>query len=178
MSQVISSFILILSICQLSIGIWEAIWAGQNAPSNTDLNTFGQEIYGFTITKACCNILSGLSLLITSIFYFLIDPSSGSENKSSSSKDGLFQTICFGTSIWGLVRYFDNSFYDNLIKPYQEVLLVEMIWFFSIIGLTVLGLFFGCCFICISTQEDNSNRPVSTSVSVIEYEEVLTFSNL
>jgi hypothetical protein len=104
--------------------------------------------------------------LITSIFYFLIDPSSGSENKSSSSKDGLFQTICFGTSIWGLVRYFDNSFYDNLIKPYQEVLLVEMIWFFSIIGLFVLGLFFGCFFVCFSTQEDNLNKSVPTKTKL------------
>ena len=54
MSKAISSFMLMLSICQLSIGIWEAVYATKNAPNkNPNLNIQSQEIYGFTIAKAC-----------------------------------------------------------------------------------------------------------------------------
>jgi hypothetical protein len=84
MSKVISSFVLFISICQLSIGIWEAVWAAKNAPSNTDLEVSDQEIYGFTVAKACCNILSGLSMFVTGAIMCFIETSEA--NKSSSSK--------------------------------------------------------------------------------------------
>jgi hypothetical protein len=160
MSKAISSFILFVSICQLSVGIWEAVCAASNAPSNINLDAPDQEIYGFTVAKACCNILSGVSLFITGAIMCCIDQSS---DKTSSSKDSFFQTVCFGTSVWGLVRYFDTGFYDGLIRPYQQVLLVEMIYFFSVIGIVVLAICFGCCFTCcaMKSSDNGPNQPVS-----------------
>ena len=77
MSKVISSFMLMFSICQLSIGIWEAVYATNNAPNkHPNLNVQNQEIYGFTIARACCNILTGISLFITGVFMFCTEPTS------------------------------------------------------------------------------------------------------
>jgi len=148
MSRVISILCIFFSICQLSIGIWEAVMAASNVPGNgnSKLNVQNQEIYGFTITKAVCNIMSGISLLFTGSLLCFIEPNN--DKSSESGKNGIFQFICFGTSIWGLVRVFNQEFCNELTIDYNNVLLVEMIYFFSLISLVVFGSCFGCCYVC------------------------------
>jgi len=152
MSKVISSFCILISIGQLSIGIWEAVITAQNAPnSSPNSDAHNQEIYAFAVTKAVCNIIGGLVLLCTGALLCCIEPSS--DKSSDSGKNGTFQFICFGTSVWGLVRYFNEGFRDSLIQPFQQVLLVEMGYFFSLLSLLVLGICFGCCFLCFNARE-------------------------
>ena len=84
---------------------------------------------------------------------YCTEPTSEKNSSSSNSKDGFFQVICFGTSIWGLVRRFDPDFYGKLIPDYQLVLDVEMGYFFSIISMIVFVMCFSCCFLCFSLKE-------------------------
>jgi hypothetical protein len=161
MYKLISSIFIFFSICQFSIGIWEAIVTGRNEPNSTNTtNTIqsyseNQEIYVFVITKACCNIFSAISLFFTGIALYYIENDFRSD-RSDNSKNVLFQLICLGTSIWGLVRYLYKPFADKLIDPYKNVLLVEMIYFFSIIGLFVIAICITCSCLFINRSSDVS----------------------
>jgi hypothetical protein len=161
MSKLISSICIFFSICQFSIGIWEATVAASNAPSgNPELSPPDQEIYAFAITKACCNILSAIVLSFTGAILCCVEPNTNSD-KSDNSKNGLFQVICFGTSIWGLVRFFQKTWRTSLINPYQNVLLVEMIFFFSVIGLTLIAICTACCTLCFIREDNESKNKIN-----------------
>lgn len=167
MSKLISSICIFFSICQFSIGIWEATVAASNAPgSNQELKPPDQEIYAFAITKACCNILSAIALSFTGAILCCVEPNTNSD-KSNNSKNGLFQVICFGTSIWGLVRFFNTPWRKSLDIPYQNVLLVEMIFFFSVIGLCVIAICTACCSLCF-IREDNESKNKITKITDLD----------
>lgn len=161
MSKLISSICIFFSICQFSIGIWEATVAASNAHYNND-NAKNQEMYAFAITKSCCNILSAIVLSFTGAILCCIDPDLISDNNNNSnSKNGLFQVICFGTSIWGLVRFFGPGWDDNLIQSYKDVLIVEMIFFFSVIGLTFIAICTACCGLCFIKEDNESKNKIN-----------------
>ena len=98
MYKLISSIFIFFSICQFSIGIWEAIVTGRNEPNSTNTtntiqsNPENQEIYVFVITKACCNIFSAISLFFTGIALYYIKNEFRSD-KSDNFKNILFQLI-------------------------------------------------------------------------------------
>jgi hypothetical protein len=99
----------------------------------------------------CCNIFSAISLFFTGTIIYCIKPETRLD-KSYNFKNGfnvLCQLICYGTSVWGLVTYFEEWFIGKLINPFKNVLLVEMIYFFSVIGFLVIGICTTCSYLCI-----------------------------
>ncbi len=164
MSKLISSICIFFSICQFSIGIWEATVAASSASNNQGPKNqeIYQEMYAFAITKACCNILSAIVLSFTGAILCCVEPNTNSDN-NNNSKNGLFQLICFGTSIWGLVRYFDKPWwYKKISESYINVLFVEMIFFFSVIGLTVIAICTACCTLCFIREDNESKNKITT----------------
>ncbi len=161
-NNIIVGLITIISLAQIGIGSWEAHVARMNADT---LDGSNAQVYGFTVAKACLNLILGFGGIIIACLMGILgsDNDPNKESKSNGSSTSIFQMGNFGVGIWGLVMYYRNM---DIIDPFKEVLLVEMAFFYSIlglIGLMILLSCFACCFACCvadKEQKQQKNTPL------------------
>lgn len=145
--------IYLLAFSHLALGIWEAIISTHYKPTcDVDGLPCGlvNQVFAFVTTKAVLNLLSGSTYIIFFTLFGLNKIGEEAFKKTTNST-----SLSFGVSVWGLVDYF--NFYPNELKEvfpmYGNVLFVEMIVFFTLLGIVCLFSCISCMYICMYTKE-------------------------
>jgi hypothetical protein len=161
---------ILLGLTQIGIGCWEAEVANKNS---NDLHGNNTQVYAYVICKACINIILGLCSVIEGFILTIynndtINTNNTNTNNKKKTSSNSFQCISLGVSIWGLVLYYNISNINNSLK---NVLFVEMIIFYSALGLVGIVMVFSClCCFCIESgtlpnikNNKNINNDITTA---------------
>jgi len=133
---IIYIIVLLISVTNLCIGLWEAnMTMFNNIPS--DINN--EIIYTFILCKSIFNIIFGL--LFTILSFISIICNMNTNILYSDTKYNLIYLLNFGISIWGLIEYYLQK---DVIKSFQQVLFVEMILFYTYISIFLIIICMSC----------------------------------
>ena len=157
---------LIFTFLQIILGIWEAYVINLNNYDN--IININREIYIYCITKSILNIIAGIIGFITANIILCQYTSNDNNNNNNNNNiqytvkiysnpvNNLVNIINMCTTIWGIVRYFDKSFYDQItIELFKIIIYIEIIIFFTNIAILLLLLCCTCCICCITISNNN-----------------------
>ena len=141
--------IILISITNLCIGLWEAnIIMFNYIP--TDINN--EIIYIFILCKSIFNIVFGLLFILLSIISMICNINT--DILCSKTKYDILYLVNFGISIWGLIEYYLQK---NIIKSFQQVLFVEMIIFYTYISIFLIIICMSCLLVQYIITNDTRN---------------------
>ena len=130
---------------------------------NNNMSNSTYEIYIYIIIKGILNILSGLLLVINNLILYCIEPSTIETTNNITIKGTIVNCCLFintGVTIWGLIRYTNQTFYETIeISSFQQILYIEFILFLINSAITSIIIICGCCTICLYINK--SNKPIN-----------------